>query len=62
MVCVLKDGYRGSGNAGEFEEGEAGMSAQSKIDKDYSALLKEIWNLSVNGICSQKETLQGKIS
>ena len=38
------------------------MSAQSKIDKDYSALLKEIWNLSVNGICSQKETLQGKIS
>jgi type I restriction enzyme, S subunit len=25
MVCVLKDGYRGSGNAGEFEEGEDGM-------------------------------------
>ena len=26
MVCFLKDGYRGSGNAGESEKGEAGMN------------------------------------
>ncbi len=51
MVCVLKDGYRGSGNAGEFEKGEAGMSelkefklgeVSSKILPPYSPNLNPI--------------------